>query len=81
MRYPNLAVKPTLGQLGVDRFAIGAVHYSALGKAEGLLIKVHRSRYIGDGKHGGYGAELFFVKRINLLSHCAAKQASVGAPA
>jgi hypothetical protein len=40
-----------------------------LGKAEGLLIKVHGSRHIGDCQHGRYGAVLFFVEGINLLCH------------
>jgi hypothetical protein len=33
-----------------------------LGKAEGLLMKVHGSRHIGDCQHGRYGAVLFLLR-------------------
>src|SRR5216683_2560818 len=61
--------RATQRQLRMDGLAIGAVHDAALGKTEGLLIKGHGSRYIGDCKHGRYRAVLFFVEGINLLCH------------
>src|SRR5260370_5193704 len=59
--------RATQRQLRMDRLAIGTVHDAALGKAEGLLIKGHGSRYIGDCKHGRYRAVLFFFEGIYLL--------------
>src|SRR6266852_1049597 len=55
----------------MDGLAIGSLHDATLGKAKSLLIKGRASRYIGDCKHGRYGAVLFLVEGINLLCHSA----------
>src|SRR6266853_6236914 len=49
--------------------AVRPVHYSALGKAESLLIKTDGGLHIGDCEHRGHGAVLFLVEWINLLRH------------
>src|SRR6266550_2941666 len=55
----------------MDRLAIRAIHYAALGKAKSLLIKGDGRLDVGDGKHGRYCSVLFLVERINLLRHSA----------
>src|SRR5205807_10393390 len=49
--------------------AVRPVHYSALGKAESLLIKTDGGLHIGDCEHRGHGTVLFLVEWINLLRH------------
>src|SRR5450631_629618 len=53
----------------MDRLAIRAIHYAALGKAKSLLIKSHGCLYVGYRKHGRYRSVVFLIEGINLLCH------------